>query len=164
MCIDCNLCFHSPMSSWASLQWNGDLLTFWWPSTSWSSGHLLLWHWLWTEWFYKWFYDKELCCCQWMECMPTCLQSLVKQTHIVYYNSFIVVNCGALINPSNGAVNTSSGTTYLQIAAYTCNTGYTLIGANTRTCGGDGNWTPDAPTCLRTQIIATSIVYFISSV
>ncbi len=49
-CIEDTSCFHSPVFSWAPLQWNGDLLTFWWPSTSWSSGHLLLWHWLWTKW------------------------------------------------------------------------------------------------------------------
>ena len=63
------------------------------------------------------------------------------------------VDCGSLTNPTNGAVDKSSGTTFMMTATYTCNTGYTLIGANTRTCGGDGQWTPDAPTCLRTQVI-----------
>ncbi len=41
----------------------------------------------------------------------------------------------------------------MMTATYTCNTGYTLIGANTRTCGGNGQWTPNDPTCLRTQVI-----------
>ncbi|XP_064386182.1 sushi, von Willebrand factor type A, EGF and pentraxin domain-containing protein 1-like isoform X2 [Halichondria panicea] len=58
------------------------------------------------------------------------------------------VDCGPL-TIANGAVDTSSGTTFMMTATYTCNTGYTLIGANTRTCGGDGQWTPDAPTCLQ---------------
>ncbi|XP_064386238.1 E-selectin-like [Halichondria panicea] len=60
-----------------------------------------------------------------------------------------IVNCGLLANPSNGAVDTSSGTTFMMTATYTCNTGYALVGANTRTCGSDGQWTPDAPTCLQ---------------
>ena len=64
------------------------------------------------------------------------------------------VDCGSLmIAVPNGQVYTSSGTTFMMTATYTCNTGYTLIGANTRTCGGDGSWTPDAPTCARTQVI-----------
>ncbi|XP_064386180.1 sushi, von Willebrand factor type A, EGF and pentraxin domain-containing protein 1-like isoform X2 [Halichondria panicea] len=66
------------------------------------------------------------------------------------------VNCGDLTDPSNGAVDTSSGTTFMMTATYTCNTGYTLIGANTRTCGGDGQWTPDAPTCLQLIAVITS--------
>ncbi|XP_064386241.1 P-selectin-like isoform X3 [Halichondria panicea] len=61
-------------------------------------------------------------------------------------------DCGSLDAPSNGAVNTSSGTTFMMTATYTCNTGYTLIGANTRTCGGDGQWTPVAPICLQLVI------------
>ncbi len=74
---------------------------------------------------------------------------------VKYVNwSVTVVNCGSLDAPSNGAVDISSGTTLMMTATYTCNTGYTLIGANTRTCGGDGQWTPDAPTCLRTQVIS----------
>ncbi len=68
-------------------------------------------------------------------------------------DSVTVVNCGALANPSNGAVDTSSGTTFMMTATYTCNTGYILIGGNTRTCGANGNWTPNAPTCERTQVI-----------
>ena len=66
----------------------------------------------------------------------------------------LAVDCGSLDALSNGAVDTSSGTTFMMTATYTCNTGYTLIGANTRTCGIDGQWTPDAPTCLRTQVIS----------
>ncbi len=64
------------------------------------------------------------------------------------------VDCGGLANPLNGQVSTSSGTTFMLTTTYTCNTGYTLTGANTRTCGGDGQWTPDAPTCLRKQVIS----------
>ncbi len=137
---------HSPVSSWAPLQWNGDLLTFWWPSTSWSSGHLLLWHWLCTEWCY----DEELCGCQWMECNSACLQSLVEQTHVVIglWIPYTAVNCG-LTNPTNGAVDTSSGTTFMMTATYTCNPGYSTVGSDTRTCEATALWTPEAPTCTR---------------
>ncbi len=64
---------------------------------------------------------------------------------------FTAVDCGPL-TINNGQVSTTSGTTFMMTATYTCNTGYTLIGANTRTCGGDGQWTPVAPMCLRTHI------------
>ncbi|XP_064386127.1 sushi, von Willebrand factor type A, EGF and pentraxin domain-containing protein 1-like isoform X2 [Halichondria panicea] len=57
------------------------------------------------------------------------------------------VDCGSLYAPSNGAVDTSSGTTFMMTATYTCNTGYTLTGSNTRTCGANGGWTPNPPIC-----------------
>ncbi|XP_064386204.1 uncharacterized protein LOC135334805 isoform X2 [Halichondria panicea] len=60
-----------------------------------------------------------------------------------------IVNCGSLDAPSNGAVDTSSGTTFMMTATYTCNTGYTLTGANTRTCGSGGMWSGSDPTCLQ---------------
>ena len=34
-------------------------------------------------------------------------------------------------------------------ATYTCNTGYTLNGNNTRTCQASGTWTGSDPTCNR---------------
>ena len=33
------------------------------------------------------------------------------------------------------------------VATYTCNTGYTLIGDSTRTCGSDELWSGSDPTC-----------------
>ncbi|XP_064387176.1 uncharacterized protein LOC135335578 [Halichondria panicea] len=57
------------------------------------------------------------------------------------------IDCGSLDTPSNGAVDTSSGTTFMMTATYTCNTGYTLVGDTTRTCGADGEWSPIAPVC-----------------
>ncbi|XP_064386419.1 uncharacterized protein LOC135334961 isoform X2 [Halichondria panicea] len=59
----------------------------------------------------------------------------------------VAVDCGPLNPPSNGAVDTSSGTTFMMTATYTCNTGYNIVGSDTRTCGEDKTWTPDAPTC-----------------
>ena len=57
--------------------------------------------------------------------------------------SHAVIACGALANPINGQVDTSSGTT----ATYTCNTGYILNGTSLRTCGSDGVWSPGVTTC-----------------
>ncbi len=63
------------------------------------------------------------------------------------------VDCEALDNPANGTVDTSSGTTFMNTATYTCNPGYTLVGASSRTCTADGDWTTAAPTCLRELFI-----------
>ncbi|XP_064386230.1 CUB and sushi domain-containing protein 3-like isoform X2 [Halichondria panicea] len=57
------------------------------------------------------------------------------------------VNCGSLTDPINGAVDTTSGTTFMMTATYTCNTGYTLVGAVTRTCQANTMWSLTAPTC-----------------
>ena len=61
----------------------------------------------------------------------------------------IVVDCGPLGNHVNGQVDMSSGTTFMSTATYTCNAGYELIGPVSRTCGSDGIWSPEAPTCKR---------------
>ncbi|XP_064386426.1 latrophilin-like protein LAT-2 isoform X1 [Halichondria panicea] len=58
------------------------------------------------------------------------------------------VNCGDLTDPTNGAVNTSSGTTFNMNATYTCNTGYNLIGITPRTCQATNEtWSGSEPTC-----------------
>ncbi|XP_064386496.1 sushi, von Willebrand factor type A, EGF and pentraxin domain-containing protein 1-like isoform X2 [Halichondria panicea] len=57
------------------------------------------------------------------------------------------VDCGSLDAPSNGTVKTSSGTTFMMTATYTCNTGYNIVGSDTRTCRADRIWTPEVPTC-----------------
>ena len=58
---------------------------------------------------------------------------------------------------ANGAVDTSSGTTFMMTATYTCNTGYNIVGSQSRTCGPtgtsgattltDGVCSPAAPVC-----------------
>ncbi|XP_064386500.1 CUB and sushi domain-containing protein 3-like isoform X1 [Halichondria panicea] len=59
------------------------------------------------------------------------------------------VDCNDLPDPSNGAVSTSSGTTFRMTATYTCNSRYLLIGDTSRTCQATG-WSDNAPTCLLT--------------
>ena len=57
------------------------------------------------------------------------------------------VDCGNLTDPVNGQVNHTAGTTVGQTATYSCNTGYSLVGDNTRTCQAIGNWSGSTPTC-----------------
>ena len=52
----------------------------------------------------------------------------------------IVVDCGPLMEPSNGRVVTSNGTTYKSTATYSCYSGYALSGPESRTCEADGDW------------------------
>ena len=64
-----------------------------------------------------------------------------------------VVDCGSLYNPEKGHVNTSSGTTYNEVAFYTCVEGYVLVGEPERYCDPDGMWTPSAPSCVRKLLL-----------
>ena len=59
-----------------------------------------------------------------------------------------VVDCGSPVNPDNGQVDISNGTTFGSTAIYTCDPGYTLSGSHKlRTCGADAVWFPTEPTC-----------------
>ena len=77
---------------------------------------------------------------------------------MVFINIFPVVDCGELTDPTNGAVNTSSGTTFMMTATYTCNTGYNLNGVTTRTCQATGDWSGSDPTCDSTLSYPASCV------
>jgi hypothetical protein len=46
----------------------------------------------------------------------------------------------------NGKVN-ATYTTWGSIASYTCNSGYSMTGASTRTCQSDGTWSGTLPIC-----------------
>ena len=82
-----------------------------------------------------------------------CILSL-HWTSVVQYvtllsHSPVAVDCGGLPDPTNGQVDTPSGTTFNNTAIYSCDPGYNLNGSMIRTCGVDGSWTPNAPTCDR---------------
>ena len=62
---------------------------------------------------------------------------------------YSAVDCGTLPTPANGQVNQTAGTTFGQTATYSCNTGYNLVGDNTRTCQATRNWSGSEPTCER---------------
>ena len=65
------------------------------------------------------------------------------------------VSCGALPNPTNGAVTTASGTEYNDIATYNCNSGYALTASPTRVCLESGLWSGAAPECADVNECAT---------
>ena len=61
----------------------------------------------------------------------------------------LVVSCGQPARPTNGSVDTSAGTSFGDVARYSCDGGYTLIGLNETTCQADGLWNGSVPTCER---------------
>ena len=61
----------------------------------------------------------------------------------------VEVSCGQLVDPSNGRVNTSAGTSFGDVARYSCDTGYTLNGTAERTCLAKREWNGSVPTCER---------------
>ncbi len=92
----------------------------------------------------------------WSLTAPNCGRECFKQNVHDSYNLFcfltyvlLVVDCGALNDTANRQVSTSSGTTFMNTATYTCNIGYTLNGATIRTCQANGSWNLTPPTCDR---------------
>eukprot|EP00058_Branchiostoma_floridae_P019749 XP_002605239.1 hypothetical protein BRAFLDRAFT_92287 [Branchiostoma floridae] len=55
------------------------------------------------------------------------------------------VQCTRLTPPRNGAVSGSNS--YGDVATFTCNPGYKLVGTSTRTCQSDGTWSGGSSTC-----------------
>ena len=53
--------------------------------------------------------------------------------------TIVAIVCGDPGTPTNGQ-RTLSSTTYNSVVTYTCDVGYTLQRANSRTCQADGQW------------------------
>ena len=69
--------------------------------------------------------------------------------HLIQHHLLTVV-CMSLPRLTNGGISYSDQTLGLNtVVTYTCDTGYTLNGGTTRTCGRDGVWSGFAPNCLR---------------
>ena len=68
------------------------------------------------------------------------------------------VDCGSLPDPANGQVGQPAGTSLGQIAIYSCNTGYNLVGNSTRTCQAIGNWSGSAPTCQGVYVCKLTLI------
>ncbi|XP_078583742.1 CUB and sushi domain-containing protein 3-like [Branchiostoma floridae x Branchiostoma japonicum] len=60
-----------------------------------------------------------------------------------------IVQCSPQSSPPNGAV--SGGNSYGDVATFTCNMGYNMVGTSTLTCQADGTWSGAAPTCAIVQ-------------
>lgn len=59
---------------------------------------------------------------------------------------FAGVVCGSLPSPNNGTV-VLKGTTFGSVARYDCNSGFTLVGPQTRKCDKNGVWSGATPHC-----------------
>jgi len=57
-----------------------------------------------------------------------------------------IVSCSALL-PTSPLSVTETALTFGGVALYTCSTGHEIIGADTRTCQADGNWSGLEPSC-----------------
>ena len=77
--------------------------------------------------------------------LPTWTQKVLK---IYVYFHWTVVDCGTLNTTTNGQVSHPNGTTFRQIATYSCNAGYNLVGESTHMCQADGMWSGREPTCI----------------
>ena len=62
--------------------------------------------------------------------------------------TYVGISCGQPNIPSNGHVNTSAGTSFGDVARYSCDRGYTLNGTAERTCQANGRWNGSVPTCI----------------
>jgi len=74
----------------------------------------------------------------------------IKLQSCYYFKNFSVgVFCGQPDIPSNGRVDNSAGTSFGDVARYSCDTGYMLNGTAERTCQANGQWNGSVPTCER---------------
>ena len=62
--------------------------------------------------------------------------------------SFSLAQCPLLMNPGNGTV-VVVGNSRGYMASYSCNPGFDLVGVSVRVCGDDGEWSDEAPMCIR---------------
>ncbi|CAH1787620.1 unnamed protein product, partial [Owenia fusiformis] len=58
-----------------------------------------------------------------------------------------IVNCGTLATPTNGAITSTTGNTYLGVINFECDCGYILSGSASRTCQSTGAWDGTATVC-----------------
>ena len=60
--------------------------------------------------------------------------------------------CPTLSHPKNGVVNFKEGREVGDKVWYSCNSGYKLVGSESRVCKSDLTWFPKAPFCNRKLI------------
>ena len=69
-------------------------------------------------------------------------------TYNTVYFEFSEIQCLYLENPPNGSVYVN-GSTPGSIATYTCIDYFVLVGAASRVCQDNGQWSGNTPECLR---------------
>ena len=91
------------------------------------------------------------------------LLKIAHMTHIVDLLVYILyvhllylqpsVSCPSHTDPNNGVMTCLLGDdaipSYEDTCNFTCNTGYVLVGSDTRICQKDGGWSGTDPICLR---------------
>ena len=70
-------------------------------------------------------------------------------------------DCGVLPVVTNGTVDQSGGTLYMDTSRFTCDLGFNLQGTSVRTCGPDGTWDSAQPTC---EIAGTIVTFAVGIV
>ena len=63
-----------------------------------------------------------------------------------------IAECPVLPDPLNGMV-TVTGLSARDVATYSCNVGFQLVGNSQRTCQTVGEWSLEPPICIRTSLV-----------
>ena len=73
--------------------------------------------------------------------------------HMTNLAFILLASCPSLSDPSNGMISCSLGDdrvpSYEDTCSFTCNTGYKLIGSETKTCQSNGSWSGTNVVCTR---------------
>ncbi len=88
----------------------------------------------------------------WDGSAPVCEGEVCNFYTVCILNKYIVITCSDLTVPANGVISYNLGIDSLRpvgtVAIYTCNTGYTLNGNQTRrACVSGGIWNGSTPNC-----------------
>ena len=74
---------------------------------------------------------------------------------IILKFTLLAISCPSLSEPSNGIIKCSvkndRGFSYEDTCNFTCETGYELIGSESRTCQINGNWSGSIAMCTRSE-------------
>jgi hypothetical protein len=91
--------------------------------------------------------------CSWSQCilnifiLPSSTEECPDLRWCSLTFSLLVISCGSLSFPPNGN-KIGTLTVYGATAIFTCNTGYTLVGAHVRECLANGLWSGTETRCL----------------
>ena len=69
--------------------------------------------------------------------------------YVTHTHTNIGIDCGLLPDIANGKVAIAPDTRLGSTATYSCNAGFNLVGAATRQCQANGEWSGQEPSCER---------------
>ena len=70
------------------------------------------------------------------------------------------IDCGSPPQLVNGTVDASEGTYYRNVAKFTCNEGFELIGYDSISCQASGNWSTLTAECRSENFINYALLLF----